>query len=117
MQAQQLVPIALPANAAALAFLADAVAEHNRSIQSNQADTPEAPVRLTPWLASSLAPIGAAVAIQACWRGRVSRQQIGHLGPQLLHRRAAVCIQRAWRSCKLPVKHCHMVSVKLAHGM
>ena len=131
-QAQQLLPVALPSNPKALAGLADAVAEYNRALADSY---PTAPVpaimtasgsqlegavsdtqpalhqaRLTPWLAASLAPIGAAVTIQAHWRGRVERQRLGALAPQLLGRRAAVCIQRAWRMCK----HCHSV-LQLAH--
>ena len=56
--------------------------------------------QLTPWLATSLAPIGATVAIQAHWRGWVSRQGLGPLAPRMLQRRGAVCIQRAWRTCR-----------------
>ena len=117
MQAQHLLPVALPANIEALARIADAVAEHNRAWpecqgtarrSSSEAGNTNAEtvslasscqVPLTPWLAASLAPIGAAVTIQAHWRGRAERQRQGPLGAQLLHRRAAVCIQRAWRMC------------------
>lgn len=119
MQAPQLLPVALPSDATALAAVADAVAAYNRAL----ADTAHVPTsmtangsqpapavsdaqlehhqaRLTPWLAASLAPIGAAVTMQAHWRGRAERQRLGALAPQLLSRRAAVCIQRAWRMCK-----------------
>lgn len=124
VQAPQLLPVALPGDAKALAGVADAVADYNRALADKE---PIAPVplsitaadsqsqiaasdvqpdhhqaRLTPWLAASLAPIGAAVTIQAHWRGRVERQRLGAWAPQLLGRRAAVCIQRAWRMCK----HC-----------
>ena len=66
----------------------------------------DAGVCLTPWLATSLAPIAAAVTIQAHWLGWVTRRAVGPLGPQLLCRRGAVCIQRAWRSCKLHLSTC-----------
>ena len=66
----------------------------------------DAGVHLTPWLATSLAPIAAAVTIQAHWLGWVTRLAVGPLGPQLLCRRGAVCIQRAWRSCKLHLSTC-----------
>ena len=121
MQAQYLLPVALPADPEALARLADAVAHHNRSLAGSQSTVPESSVaatafsseaiqdrtaavggqvRLTPWLAGSLAPVAAAVTIQAHWRGRAERQRQGPLGAQLLHRRAAVCIQRGWRICE-----------------
>ena len=122
VQATQLLPVALPSDAKALARVADAVADYNRALadikpipprqasmtaansQSQIAASDVQPdhhqASLTPWLAASLAPIGAAVTIQAIWRGRAKRQCLGALAPQLLGRRAAVCIQRAWRMCK-----------------
>ncbi|KAL3138717.1 hypothetical protein ABBQ32_006471 [Trebouxia sp. C0010 RCD-2024] len=114
-QANQLVPVALPSNPTALAGVADAVADYNRTLADNRPTAPPAATiaaegsspsplasdphvgRLTAWLAASLAPIGAAVTIQAHWRGRAERQRLGALLPQLLSRRAAVCIQRVWR--------------------
>ncbi len=127
VQGKQLLPVALPANPKALAIIADGIGNYNRDLYANlpessansitsaedlpfscgnaEAVIGEQLARLTPWLATSLAPIGAAVAIQAHWRGWVSRQRVGPLGPQLLHRRAAVCIQRAWRACELST-HC-----------
>lgn len=120
LQAKELLPVALPTDQKALAFIADAVAEHNRKLANRQAkasgnaDFPvgdaqtfsgdaspvseDAGVCLTPWLATSLAPIAAAVTIQAHWLGWVTRRAVGPLGPQLLCRRGAVCIQRAWRT-------------------
>ena len=114
--------MALPSDPKALAGVADAVADYNRTLADNNpvalvpatmtSDTSQLAcaasdvqpdyhqARMTPWLAASLAPIGAAVTIQAHWRGRAERQQLGALVPQLLGRRAAVCIQRAWRMCK-----------------
>lgn len=124
VQALQLLPVALPSDAQALARVADAVADYNRALADKKpiAPLPESmtaagyqsqnaashiqldhhQARLTPWLAASLTPIGAAVTIQAHWRGRAERQRLGALAPKLLGRRAAVCIQRAWRMCK----HC-----------
>ncbi|KAL0043957.1 hypothetical protein WJX82_008849 [Trebouxia sp. C0006] len=90
LQAKELLPVTLPTDQKALAFIADAVAEHNRQLANS--------VHITPWLATSLAPIAAAVTIQAHWLGWVTRRTVGLLGPQLLCRRGAVCIQRAWRS-------------------
>ena len=117
------MPVALPSDPRALAGVADAVADYNRALGDKEpgslpastelADGPHPTLsasgphpgchqgRLTPWLAASLAPIGAAVTIQAHWRGRAERQRQGALLPQLLARRAAVCIQRACRMCKL----------------
>lgn len=114
------MPVALPTDTQALIFLADAIADYNRNLGEDHADpsgdsttfsedclVPSGTdtawglqLRLTPWLGTSLAPIGAAVTIQSHWRGWVTRQRVGHLGQQLLHRRAAVCIQRAWRVCE-----------------
>ncbi|DBA70881.1 TPA: hypothetical protein ACH3X2_011330 [Trebouxia sp. C0005] len=120
LQAKELLPVALPTDQKALAFIADAVAEHNRKLANSQAKasgkpgvlldnsqtfsgdaspvSEDAGVRLTPWLATSLAPIAAAVTIQAHWLGWVTRRAVGPLGPQLLCRRGAVCIQRAWHT-------------------
>ena len=123
LQAPQLLPVALPSDAKALAGVADAVADYNRALAAikptapgsacmtsagSQLQTAASDIQpdihhqadLTPWLAASLAPIGAAVTIQAHWRGRAQRQHLGALAPMLLGRRAAVCIQRAWRMCK-----------------
>lgn len=114
----QLVPVALPSDAKVLTGIADAVADYNRALADNEtaaqppatftaegsASSPTSDTHpcchLTPWLAASLAPIGAAVTIQAHWRGRAERLRQGALLPQVLSRRAAVCIQRAWRMCK-----------------
>ena len=123
LQAKELLPVTLPTDQKALAFIADAVAEHNRQLANSKAKassnsncplgdsqtfcgdaspvSEDAGVHITPWLATSLAPIAAAVTIQAHWLGWVTRRTVGLLGPQLLCRRGAVCIQRAWRSCKL----------------
>ena len=118
--------MALPSDAKALAGVADAVADYNRALATIEPTAPGSArmtsagsqlqtvasdtqpdihhdtgqADLTPWLAASLAPIGAAVTIQAHWRGRAQRQHLGALAPMLLGRRAAVCIQRAWRMCK-----------------
>ena len=128
LQAKELLPVALPTDQKALAFIADAVAEHNRQLAKGQAKasgnynfllgdshtfsgnaspvSEDAGVQITPWLATSLAPIAAAVTIQAHWLGWVTRRAVGPLGPQLLCRRGTVCIQRAWRSCKLHLSTC-----------
>ncbi|DBB00330.1 TPA: hypothetical protein ACH3X1_014153 [Trebouxia sp. C0004] len=106
LQGKELLPVALPTDQKALAFIADAVAEHNRKLVNSQAKasgnpdlplgnsqtvsgdaspvTEDAGIRLTPWLATSLAPIAAAVTIQAHWLGWVTRRAVGPLGPQLL---------------------------------
>ena len=77
LQAKELLPVALPTDQKALAFIADAVAEHNRKLANSQAKasgnpgfplgnsqtfsgdaspvSEDAGVRLTPWLATSLA--------------------------------------------------------------
>ena len=128
LQAKELLPVTLPTDQKALAFIADAVAEHNRQLANSKAKassnsncplgdsqtfcgdaspvSEDAGVHITPWLATSLAPIAAAVTIQAHWLGWVTRRTVGLLGPQLLCRRGAVCIQRAWRSCKLFLSTC-----------
>jgi len=45
----------------------------------------------------AVAEIAAATVIQSCWRAHKERLSLGSLADAILHRRAAICIQRSWR--------------------
>lgn len=93
LQEVHLVPLALPPDPECLGLIADAVAKHNTAL-----DVLDAPwgqgLHITPWLASSLAPTAAAVAIQVTLKGMCSN------GP------SQVCSCAAMHACN--VKHANL---------
>lgn len=63
LQEVRLIPLALPADPKALGLIADAIAKHNADLSVSDAPWQQG-MQLSPWLAASLAPTAAAVAIQ-----------------------------------------------------
>lgn len=101
LQEVHLVPLALPPDPECLGLIADAVAKHNTALDVLDAPRGQG-LRITPWLASSLAPTAAAVAIQVTLKGICSSalKDMRSNGP------SQVCTCAAMHACN--VKHANL---------